>query len=469
MVKTINFQLSSRFIYAFIALFCLFQLLIAMGLELSYDEAYYWLYSQNLNFGYFDHPPMVAWGIKLGNLLLPRSEMGTRFFSQLSLIGTIVILWKLTGHIKNKILFLFLLFMFPLIGLTGLFALPDAGLMLFATLYFYLLKKYLEDKTVVNSIFLALSISLMFYSKYHGLLVVLLTVIALPKLIKEKTFWLTAFLVIVLYLPHLYWQYQHDFLTFKFHLTGRREKHFSISNIADYVFGQWLLMGFLNFLIFLKNIRLKKIQDPFKRVLWFNSYGFLVFLFIMSFRNQIEANWTITAAISLFILSSYYADQLTKYLWWFSIPSFFFLFLTRLPLIVPKDFLEFNPSDNRINEIVGWKNDRIPELLLVCGGRTLVGDNYQITSKIAFYLEKPNIPALHLGSRESEYTLLNLQKNIKKDQRVCFFTSKTKDKNAVKIETNFKDPIYVSPNTSLEEIAKLYETTYEEIIRERKI
>lgn len=32
--------------------------------ELIYDEAYYWYYAQNLAWGYFDHPPMVAFMIR---------------------------------------------------------------------------------------------------------------------------------------------------------------------------------------------------------------------------------------------------------------------------------------------------------------------------------------------------------------------------------------------------------------------
>jgi 4-amino-4-deoxy-L-arabinose transferase-like glycosyltransferase len=27
------------------------------------DETYYWLWAQHPSFGYYDHPPMVAWGI----------------------------------------------------------------------------------------------------------------------------------------------------------------------------------------------------------------------------------------------------------------------------------------------------------------------------------------------------------------------------------------------------------------------
>lgn len=43
-------------------LFCLFIVNLIQGnySELLADEAYYWVYSNYLDFGYFDHPPMVA-------------------------------------------------------------------------------------------------------------------------------------------------------------------------------------------------------------------------------------------------------------------------------------------------------------------------------------------------------------------------------------------------------------------------
>ncbi len=42
----------------------------AIFTELIYDEAYYWYFSKQLDWGYFDHPPMVAAMIALGNLFL---------------------------------------------------------------------------------------------------------------------------------------------------------------------------------------------------------------------------------------------------------------------------------------------------------------------------------------------------------------------------------------------------------------
>ena len=45
--------------------------LVYLGLpELLHQEAYYWNYAQHLDFGYLDHPPMVAWLIWLSTTFL---------------------------------------------------------------------------------------------------------------------------------------------------------------------------------------------------------------------------------------------------------------------------------------------------------------------------------------------------------------------------------------------------------------
>jgi hypothetical protein len=38
----------------------------ASNTELLDDEAYYWIFSQHLDWGYFDHPPMTALLIRAG-------------------------------------------------------------------------------------------------------------------------------------------------------------------------------------------------------------------------------------------------------------------------------------------------------------------------------------------------------------------------------------------------------------------
>lgn len=48
-------------------------------LELIGDEAYYWLWSEELALGYFSKPPGVAWAIRFGTELLGDTERGVRF------------------------------------------------------------------------------------------------------------------------------------------------------------------------------------------------------------------------------------------------------------------------------------------------------------------------------------------------------------------------------------------------------
>jgi len=50
----------------------------AAAVPLTEDEAYYRLWSQHLHLGYFDHPPMIAWWIRLGTLAAGDNALGVR-------------------------------------------------------------------------------------------------------------------------------------------------------------------------------------------------------------------------------------------------------------------------------------------------------------------------------------------------------------------------------------------------------
>ena len=58
----------------------LINLLQAAFTELAHDEAYYFMFSQQLDWGYFDHPPMTALLIWLGSFM--GGEFGVRFSSR---------------------------------------------------------------------------------------------------------------------------------------------------------------------------------------------------------------------------------------------------------------------------------------------------------------------------------------------------------------------------------------------------
>src|SRR2546423_14677479 len=48
---------------------------------LTFDEAYYWMWSKHLAGGYYDHPPGVAVVIRLGTMIAGDTELGVRLVS----------------------------------------------------------------------------------------------------------------------------------------------------------------------------------------------------------------------------------------------------------------------------------------------------------------------------------------------------------------------------------------------------
>ncbi|TAF47906.1 MAG: hypothetical protein EAZ64_00010 [Sphingobacteriales bacterium] len=61
--------------------------------DLLNDEPYYYVYSQYLNWGYFDHPPLIAFLIEFGKFI--PGELGVRFFCAIWGSFTFFFIYKL--------------------------------------------------------------------------------------------------------------------------------------------------------------------------------------------------------------------------------------------------------------------------------------------------------------------------------------------------------------------------------------
>src|SRR5437879_11005587 len=57
------------------------RLVPAAWTPLTFDEAYYWMWSKHLAGGYYDHPPMVAYVIRAGTIIAGDTELGVRLVS----------------------------------------------------------------------------------------------------------------------------------------------------------------------------------------------------------------------------------------------------------------------------------------------------------------------------------------------------------------------------------------------------
>ncbi|HEX5667839.1 MAG TPA: glycosyltransferase family 39 protein, partial [Chitinophagaceae bacterium] len=140
------------------------------------DEAYYWVYSRFLDWGYYDHPPMIAILIKAGYGLF-QNEFGVRLFIVLMSTATLFIIDKLCEKRDDLLFYSIALSMF-LLQIGSVIAVPDLPLMFFIALYFLIYKAFIKTASLRNTILLGLVIACMLYSKYHGILIVFFTLLS---------------------------------------------------------------------------------------------------------------------------------------------------------------------------------------------------------------------------------------------------------------------------------------------------
>ena len=243
--------------------------LIQSGLtELQDDEAYYWVYSRYLDWGYFDHPPMIALLIKMGYAIFP-NELGVRLFPLLLNILSLIIIEKLIDK-KNPFLFYGIALSIAVIQLMGFIAVPDTPLIFFTALFFWCYKKFITNSSLLHTLLLGIAVAFLFYSKYHAVLIVLFTLLSNIRLFTKYQTYLAGLLALLLFAPHLWWQYQHDWVSFRFHLLENNAHAYKPSFTTEYILGQLLLPGPLAGLVLLPAAFLYKPKSKLKK-----HYGIL--------------------------------------------------------------------------------------------------------------------------------------------------------------------------------------------------
>ena len=145
--------------YGIWLLFCIVQ---ASLTELLDDEAYYWVFSQYLDWGYFDHPPMIALLIKMGYSIFP-NELGVRLFPVILNVLSLVIIEKLITK-KNFKLFCCIALSIAALQLGCFVAVPDIPLIFFTALFFLCYNRFILIQSLLNTLLLGISVTLLLYS-----------------------------------------------------------------------------------------------------------------------------------------------------------------------------------------------------------------------------------------------------------------------------------------------------------------
>jgi hypothetical protein len=228
----------------------------------------------------------------------------------------------------------------------------------------------------------------LFYTKYHGLLIILFSVLSNLKLITRRQTWLTAFIVIILYAPHLLWQWEHNWISFRYHLFESNVNPYKFSYTTDYLLGQLLLAGPLVGLILLPAVIFYKTRSETERALKFTMLGIYLLFFISSFRGKVEANWPMPVLIPLIVLShQFLADKVSwiKPLKIIAVVSLLLIIAGRIYLVI--DIGPDNALKNRFHNNRAWAK----AIANKTGNKPVVFYNsYQRASLFWFYSGQPS-------------------------------------------------------------------------------
>ena len=408
--------------------------------EISYDEAYYWMYSKHLDWGYFDQPPMIALFIKLGTLFFDH-EIGTRIITVLAQLILLVFLWKLLEEktpTPKKIIFFFgiaaSVVMFQAFGFV---ATPDSPLLLFITIFLFGYQRFLKQANAGNTLLLALSMAGMAYSKYHGGLFVLLIILSNTRLVLSRRFWLASFIALLIFLPHLYWQFQNHFPSFTYHLVSR-SRPFELKHVLNYWPNQLVSFNpfFLGLVLYLM-FKFKPV-DKFERGIYFVITGFLLFFFISSCRGNVEPHWTIAASIGMIYLvykRGIEHQSIMKYVYRVLFPSLALILVLRVALIFP-----FLPVNLKFHGEKAW----CAEMLSIAGDKPVVFRNsYQKPSIYSFYTGHLASSLNSIDYRKNQFDLWNFEKGL--HGKEVIFVSRENDPDATPYLFPNGKKVYIHP------------------------
>lgn len=280
----------------------------------SFDESYYWLWGQHPDLSYYDHAPFHAWLLGLSDAVFGRSLFGLRWMTLATLAGTVYLfrVWtRRYGGAEWRTLFwsgLVIYLASPTFGVFSSIAFHDYLLifLLYVSAHFFLtyFTAYLEkgrgrtlDLYIAGVVLGAAGLT-----KYNGVFLglgvaaLVLTYKPLRPLLRNPHLWIIGIIAALMQLPVLIWNYQHDFVSFGFHFSGRHSQSW-LSQINI-----WTIIEFFAGAIFLMS---PFYVPAFIRFFWSRP------------ANVFENNGRLLA-IWMFCLSSgvFFAISLTDSSWW---------------------------------------------------------------------------------------------------------------------------------------------------------
>jgi 4-amino-4-deoxy-L-arabinose transferase-like glycosyltransferase len=224
--------------------------------DLRTDEAYYWTWSKENVLSFLDHPPMVAWFIRFGTAIFGDTNFGVRFAGLVAMLATQLLLadmvWRVTREVRAVAIAVLMMEASLYYGLLMTKVSPDMPLIPFVTAMAWALVRLTESNDARWWLAAGSFAGLALLSKFTAVLL-LPAVIAFMWMPKWRGRWLrspypwaAALIALVLFLPVLIWNMQHDWASFRFQAVRATATHqWSFRTFGEFIGMQFGLVGFV--------------------------------------------------------------------------------------------------------------------------------------------------------------------------------------------------------------------------------
>lgn len=379
--------------------------------ELANDEAYYWFITGELSMGYFDHPPLFALLTWLGVNLFGDSEIAIRLFTILLQPLYLYLFWTVVrterSTWKSALTYFLVAFSIPQLQLYGWVVTPDAPLLAATGLLLWSYHNFTKSDKLVYALLLGVSVGLLAYAKYQGALLVILLLLSNLKLLKDWRIWAAGLLGAAMLIPHLLWQANHDWVSFRYHLSDRNGV-FAWGDVFEYLLNLLVTFNPLLFVPFIIYMWRQKVVEQTGRYLRFISWGFMGFFLLSTARGYVQPQWVIPVAFALIYIVTRATER----------NRIFRRYVIRSSAIVAVLFVAVRifamtyTGDTIRMEIFGNKKS-YNELAEKLDGRAMIFDgSYAQASKMNYYSNGLAFAQPSIYNRSSQYQMMTMDDEL---------------------------------------------------------
>lgn len=403
------------------------RLMLAAWLPLVADEAYYWEWSRRLAFGYFDHPPVIAWLVACGTALFGDSTLGVRFFSVMCGAVTAFALADVAERLAGAAAARFAALLLAVTPFTVSFVLatPDAPLLAAVAVTLASMVHATDSAASARESLLAwisagVAIGLAMASKFTAVLVPMGATLAIalhPTLrqqLRRPGPYAAVAVASLVMLPVLLWNANHEWIAFRFQLGH---------GLASTTRGSWwqreleLLggqVGLVTPMLFVLLVgvihRHLRTRTDAQRFLLALAAAFGLGFFVYSAtRRGVEANWPAIGWLPALALLA--AMQMATRTAWERRALWLSGGLTALALAhVAVPFLPIPPRKDPAARLRGWESlaaaVRNEGNTAATGTRFVAAARYQEAAFIAWHDSlHPDVGAVNLLGRRNQYDI----------------------------------------------------------------